>query len=284
MEGNANKEGQGIDALAEGDWVTFWKCERCHADLEDDDCVTLKRKERDIQQILQSIERDLMSRKNFDPSGGQTTSVIINQDDLPDLIQECIDELSSTHFLTIKALRLLVVSTTTQAYMRIKQHVGRGISTQFFGPSVSSAFRMSVVAGCQLVLACECVAVSCTGCYLHNEGTTGVTIETSSGIFNIRHAPLYDRATPMRHVVENLLQLPLFLWPSSSMTMVYRYLPILRIKFKSSLRHEMKLVSGDTTVDLLEMLKDCCKMLQCKDCETYWDGTIESIVGVECYG
>jgi hypothetical protein len=184
MEGNANNEWKDIDALAEGDWVTFWKCERCYAD---DDCVALKRKERDIEQILQTIERDLMSRKNFDPTGGQTTSVIINQADLPDLIQECIDELSSTHYLTIKALRLLVVSSTTQAYMRIKQHVGRGISTPFFGHRVSSAFQMSVVAGCQLVLACECVAVSCTGCYLHKEGTTGVTIEPSSGFFNIRH-------------------------------------------------------------------------------------------------
>jgi hypothetical protein len=255
--------------------------------VEGDDLVALKRKERDIQQVLQTVERDLMARKNFDPSGGKTTSVTFNQEDLTDLIQECIDELSSTHYLTIKALRLLVVSSTTQAYVRIKQTVVRGISTRSFDFRVSSQMRMSVMAGIQLVLACECVAVSCTGCYLHNKGREGLTtaILPSCGVFNIRHAPHYDRATPMRHVVENLFQLPLFLWPSSSMTMVYRYLPILRIKFKTSLRHEMKraltTAKCDTTMDLLELMKDCWKILQCKECGAYWDASVEAIVGAD---
>jgi uncharacterized CHY-type Zn-finger protein len=275
-----------INELENGDWEAFWKCYRCHAEVDGDDAVALKRKESDIQQILQTVERDLMSRKNFDPSGGNTTSVCFNPGDLPDLVQECIDELSSTHYLSIKALRLLVVSSTTQAYVRIKQNVIRGISTPYFGLRGSSHIRMSVVAGIQLVLACECVAVSCRGCYLLNERTAGASTVVPPlfcGIFNTHHEPHYDRATPMRHIVENLVQLPLFLWPSNSMTMVYRYLPILRIKFRSSLRYEMEHATttekSNITIDLLDLMNDCWKRLQCKDCGTYWDASVETIIG-----
>ena len=39
----------------------------------------------------------------------------------------------------------------------------------------------------------------------------------------------------MRHVCENILQLPIYMWPSNGLEMAYRYLPTLKVKFKNIL-------------------------------------------------
>jgi SET domain len=263
------------------DWFPLWKCDSCQSEAE---TQKLLRKEREIRQILRTIEHDLMSRQNFDPSGGTYKSdMSTSPTTLRDLVQECIDELSATHFLTIKTLRLLVVSSTTQSYMRIKQSVVRGHWNYRLDLQAMSNMRLSVMAGIQLVLACECVAANCTGCYIR-ESKANSEVTTLLDCFAIQHSPHYDRATPMRHVLENLLQLPVFLWPPDSMTMSHRYLPTLRVKFKHSLRHQLRSGSatGDNTeeegVDMLDWFDVCLQQLCCRECGTFWDGFLEGIV------
>jgi hypothetical protein len=66
---------------------------------------------------------------------------------------------------------------------------------------------------------------------VQGESQTASSSAVSSYYFP--HAPLYDRATPMRHVCDNLLQLPVAWWPPYAVAMTQRYLPLMRAKFGS---------------------------------------------------
>lgn len=277
-------------------WEPFWECVDCKTR---EDPIDMQRKERDIQQVLQGIEKDLMSRKTFDPSGGRRLSArkfqpICNPQSIRELVLDCMDELSSTHHLTVKALRLLVMSSMAQAYVSIKQNVVRHLPNRL-DPRVASFMRMSVVAGIQLVLACECVAASCTGCYLSHNNNASSSKKVSSCFngnvmsdlfFTVRHSPHYDRATALRHVIEDLMQLPLFLWPPMSIELILRYLPFLRIKFKTSLRY--KAINkkqrrdvdddSDTEEDLLDLLENLLQSIRCVECVTVWEGSVEAMI------
>lgn len=86
---------------------------------------------------------------------------------LLEFIQECEHVLSSTHHLTLNALRLMVNLCTSLAYLRIERYLARGglDDSNYKTDAVAGYyFRMSVWAGFRLVLACECVTVNCVGC------------------------------------------------------------------------------------------------------------------------
>lgn len=214
----------------------YWECDACGM-LE---ALPLVLQERELAQTLQAIDRAIEQRQDFNTQSDYTPAA------LQELVHECATTLSPAHHLTVKALRLLVTVATSGAYVHMKQLIVRGLSLDQ-NASVYQFFRTSVVAGFQLVLAGECVAEGCAGC---------------AGLSIMVHPPNYDRALPMRHVCDNLLQLPVHWWPPSSVTMVQRYLPILQAKFGASFVEDFaqKIVQAwqnDAT---------------CLDCGTYWDG------------
>ncbi|KAG7345122.1 SET methyltransferase domain containing protein [Nitzschia inconspicua] len=276
-------------------WRSFWRCDICQLVADSD---RLQKKEREIHKALKTVEQDLLSRKNFDPSSGgkekynnnNNNSMGCSPDSVQELVQECIEELSSTHYLTIKSLRLWVMSSTAQAYVTIKQNVLRGM-TNHHDLRASSYIRMSVLGGIQLVRACECVAANCTGCYHWSttmeagaataENRKNATVGPKKFVEPSGHPPQYDRATPMRHVAENLLQLPLFLWPPIGMEMVHRYLPTLRIKFRCSLRYQIKNSTQRNdipeTIDMLDLFETLWQTIRCSECGTVWDGSVAAM-------
>jgi hypothetical protein len=251
-----------------------------------EDPLVLEHKEQVMERTLHAIDREMTSRENFDPAGGNGNNLSFVQE----LVDECMRELSSTHYLTIKALRLLVTVSTTLAYVRIKQNVIRGLAG--FSFKVSSLLRISVVAGIQLVLACECVAATCAGCYHGADDKDNMnrtwdennkeSLETPCllcPVFHIYHSPQYDRATPMRHVCENLLQLPIYMWPPNGLEMAYRYLPTLKVKFKQILQSQMGMGGTDSdhgvsrTASMYYQIESCWRNVRCWECGTFWNSS-----------
>jgi len=81
-----------------------------------------------------------------------------------------------------------------------------------FNTRVAELLRRSAIAGFRSVSASECVAANCFGC-------------------PSQHLPLYDQAVSIFNVCDNILQIPIHFWPSCTVTVVQRYMPILRAKF-----------------------------------------------------
>lgn len=244
----------------------YWECQRCSGSCSGNDNESLVvdgnliqlHQEREVARTLHSVEREIKSQRfslcgSYSSSSSSSDNVLVTMEGLKELINDACDTLSPTHHLTIKALRLLVTASTTQAYILIKRCTfpqKRNILR------VAALLRTSVLAGMQLVLAGECVAARCTGCYRPNVGDT-------SSCVCIHHTPLYDRATPMRHIVEDLVQLPLSFWPSEALFMAHRYHPILQAKFKILLEEP------------LEKLSQAWDTFACLECGIYWTGKLD---------
>jgi hypothetical protein len=214
--------------------------------------------ERELEKTLQVMDRATEQKVSFNDRCEYTTSV------LQEMVQECMTSLSPTHHLTVKALRTLVKVSTTNAYVQIKKLIVRGLPLD--NPRVHSLFRTSVDAGFQLVLACECVASDCTGCYYNSSSSSSSSsLEDSSSTKRINmvphHEPNYDRATPMRHMCEALLQLPVYWWPPCAWTMTKRYLPILKAKLGRS-------VADDFERGIVQAWENAT----CIECGAYWEG------------
>lgn len=284
-------------------WDVLWECDGCG---ETADMYVMLHQERELGRTLKAVARRIESRKTYeemeegdnDDGGGWDNPAFVRE-----VVDECRSTLSPTHHLTVKALRLLVTASTARAYARMTNQVAAGVGcvgvggrTRRRAASSSSSsvktwsfLRMSVVAGMQLVLACECVAAGCPGCYLDlsagydaeagggeqprpsscSDDDDSNHASTAAAALRICHPPHYDRATPMRHVCENLLQMPIHMWPSDGLTMVVRYVPILRAKFKGILEDERGRI-GDVLANL-----------RCVECDSsgglVWDGNIESL-------
>ena len=237
----------------ENDLEAHWQCPSCRDDITS----KILSVERSLNTTLQVMERTIKKQKNFNKASGYSPNV------LRELIEDCSIKLSPVHHLTIKALRLLVTISTTNAYVHFKQAIMRGIPIES-NRRVQSLFRTSVEAGFRLVAACECVAVGCPGCgplvlgkewNVDNENANKV--KSDNCLF--AHEPLYDRATPMRHVCDNLLQLQPQYWPSYAITLTRRYLPILKAKFGNVDEIATNIVLAWET-------------MTCRDCGTLWMG------------
>jgi hypothetical protein len=222
----------------------YWECPNCGM-LETD---YLRSIERTFEKTLQVLSREIEGNHDKESLAFNKRSSDYSPRILQELVQECQESLSPTHHLTVKALRLLISLATSHAYVQIKRLIVRGLP-MMKDPRVHSIFRTSVDAGFQLVLACECVAAGCVGCY--RDG--GVP----------RHEPNYDRATPMRHICDNLLQLPVSWWPPLAVTMATRYLPIFKAKFQTLEDIERRLVRYWET-----------KEATCHECGTHWEDPI----------
>jgi hypothetical protein len=200
----------------------YWECSSC-GDVGDN----ALRREGEFSVALQSVERTIQYKKNYNAQTEYSPAV------LKEFVADCVSELSPTHHLTIKALRLLLNVCTARAYTRIKHLVIRGIAYDT-DLRVCSLFRQSVLAGFQLVAACECVAEGCAGCTTSRVPVVGeneTTKNNGNGSISFAHAPLHDRATPMRHILDNLLQIPAQYWPPSAVSIASRYIPLLESKF-----------------------------------------------------
>lgn len=216
----------------------YWVCPSC-GPLEPD--ILLSR-ERQYSKLLEVINRSIENRKDFKESPEYTPKVI------KEVVGDCQMNLSQTHHLTVKALRLLFTTSTTFAYVEIRRRVLRGLSIA--DNKIHRHFRDSIVTGFRLVLACECVAAECSGCQQDHDNAL---------ISN--HDPQYDRALVVQHVCDNLLRLPVSWWPPLAVTMTKRYLSILRARFGS-------------TIDPIEKdIVDKWEAGICYECSTYWDAT-----------
>ena len=168
---------------------------------------------------------------------------------LQHIIDKCQSSLSYTHHLTIKSLRLKVNVTTNYAYVQTSHLIQRGLlQVPQYSSRIHTLIRSGIDAGFQLVLACECVAANCTGCYFDShydddsssspnkqEKNDDNANQSSYLRLHVRHEPNYDRATTMNHFLEDLWQLPLYWWPPLAFTMMERYYPLLKQKFHDHL-------------------------------------------------
>ena len=239
---------------------------------------------------MKSVEQQIKSKpplsskpaSSSSSSSSSSTFDEITTIQLLELVDDVCETLSSVHHLTIKALRLLAAASTNQTFRLITQCAVRPKHRTII--EVALLLRTSVLAGIQIVLAGECVASNCTGCYRRRTQSSSSHTNCSSS-FNIRHDPLYDRATSMRHVVEDLVQLPIFFWPTQALVMVRRYHPILRIKFRSIIEgplHKLsecwldkkdEEVEGTGTTN--SQSTTTSTILFCKPCGTNWTGRLD---------
>ena len=233
----------------------LWKCSTCGPESSDNDSMIVL--ERQMEQTLKMIERSVQKLSNFNRIPEFTPA------DLNELVQECSDKLSPTHYLTMKALRLLVTVCTCSAYVQTKRLVVRGGWTN---PQILALHRAGVEANFRLIAACECVAAGCPGCGSLvangevNDSKSGTVMD--SAVFP--HAPLFDRATPVHRAYEELTEyLPPHYWPSYTVTLFTRYLPLLHIKFGRAVMEEIKtrLLPWNQAI--------------CLPCGTRWSGSLQ---------
>ena len=274
------------------DYCRVIKCPKCHIYLpckyedttttmastdpvwECEDCGVLPNQlflqvEGLLEKAVAVMERSFQLKLSFSQRPEYTPEAV------QDLVKSCSQQLSPTHHLTIKSLRLLMQLSTTFAYNYSKRMVVRGLDINA-SPQVHSYFQISVVADFRLVAACECVAAGCTGCGPLVIVTTAISSNASASASSpptplaatknrrmMAHDPLYDCATAMRHLCDNLLRLSVSHWPSYAVTFVERYLPLLQLKF------------GETAIqDIEERITLRWKDATCLECGTIWDGTM----------
>eukprot|EP00980_Cylindrotheca_fusiformis_P006372 scaffold1356_cov123-Cylindrotheca_fusiformis.AAC.53 len=240
----------------------LWACPNCNLV----DSAVMEQKERSMDRTLDVVSQGVQSinfqnRSKFSPSM------------LHELVQECQGTLSPVHYLTIKSLSLLFSVSTSLAFDYMKKLVVRGISLN--DPSVHSLFRISVEAGFALVLAGECCAANCSGCYDDYFNGDSATTTTRSSLLVIHHEANYDRALPMRHALDNLLQLPISWWPPCALDMAERYLPLLKAKYGTTITERSNGEPEDDTIQELEaIVVELVENASCLECGTYWDGKI----------
>jgi hypothetical protein len=228
----------------------LWACKNCGMV----DTAVMEQKERAMDKALSKISQGLESigfqnRSQYSPTM------------LRELVKECQTTLSPVHHLSIKSLSLLFSLSTSLAFDYMKKLMVRGMPLN--DPSVHSFFRTSVEAGFTLVLAGECCATNCPGCYQDDDSVSLV----------IKHDANYDRALPVRHTLDNLLQLPISWWPYYALVMAERYLPLLKAKYGTD--ESRNGPAEESTIQEMESkIAELVENASCLECGTYWDGTI----------
>ena len=234
---------------------SYWMCTNCDNNGETNDgepsyCSSLDdyllSLELGMESTISVLERHIES--------WMTNSLEVTPSAMLEAIEECQSVLSPTHYLTATALRLLMDLCTSRAYVQIKRRLVRDENDDYESDSiVRYNFWNSIRAGFQLILVSECVAASCLGCGPVIMGEFNITaglrqdesIEPTTSIIANKshfaaHPPLYDRATPMKHVCDNMLQLPISWWQPYAVEIVQRYIPILRAKYGSKVVKEFQ--------------------------------------------
>ena len=295
--------------LPSKDFEPYWECRCCSIGDNDnnnnnnnnvneneeettamsDTTPIILRVEKQVASTLEGVEQQIKSQASSSstralpesssasssPSSSKNDQITTIQ--LQELVDDVCETLSSVHHLTIKALRLLVVTSTNQTFQLISQCAAIRPKHRTI-IEVALLLRTAVLAGMQIVLAGECVASNCTGCYRRRPQSSSSEKDCISS-FNICHDPLYDRATSMRHVVEDLVQLPIFFWPPQALVMVQRYHRVLRVKFRSVLEAQLHKLSEcwhDEREDEDETTYSTkTSMILCKPCGIYWTGRLE---------
>lgn len=243
--------------LDDNPFEPLWACSKCGL-IE---TPVMLQKEQEIDQTLEIVNEGLRSNKNHS-SRPDYSPVMLQK-----LVLDCQYTLSSVHNLTVKAMRLSFTVSMGMAFDMMEKLTLRGISLN--DSSIHPFFRASVETGFALVLAGECCAANCPGCYEQ------IPLNSTDDVvsFNIRHDPSYDRTLPMRHTLDNLLQLPISWWPFYAVTMAERYLPLLKAKFGIAGLGDS---SKDITIPEMErrmiQIWDTCF---CMECGTYWDGNVK---------
>lgn len=231
----------------------LWACHKCglvESEVMEQNELAMVKAVGVISQGLQSIS--FQNRSKYSPMM------------LRELVRECQRKLSPVHHLTIKSLSLLFTLSTSLAFDYMKKLVVRGMSLS--DPSVHALFRLSVDAGFALVLAGECCAANCSGCYQPDDASSALAMN---------HDANYDRALPVRHTLDNLLQLPISWWPDYALAMAERYIPLLNAKYGRS-ETQTGPTEENTLRDIESIIVKIVEHASCLECGTYWDGTVGS--------
>ncbi|CAJ1934425.1 unnamed protein product [Cylindrotheca closterium] len=217
------------------------------------DTAAMERTEKLIGEKLDAIDKDMQSI-TFHTRSSVTPKA------LHELVEECQSTLSPVHHMTMRAMRLLFSLSTTLAYDYMKKILlrKRNVSENM----VYGMLQTSVYAGFELALAGECCAANSPG------GYRGDTPNT----FLLSHDANFDRALPVLHALENLLQLPLAWWPPHSIEIAKRYLPYIKVKYAATTKNQ------ENSVDKMELnLNQLSKCISCQQCGTFWDGSKKAV-------
>jgi hypothetical protein len=133
--------------------------------------------------------------------------------ELHEIVRESSKTLSPVHFITVRANETLARMYASKAH-HADQNMG------FMPKRVSMAQKTSLrlaaaVAGLQVIVSTECVAVGCSGC----------------DVGSSRHPPLYEKAATMFHACMDLKEVPVQSRPGYAAQMVSRYLAVMRGTF-----------------------------------------------------
>ncbi|KAL3938212.1 MAG: hypothetical protein SGBAC_006835 [Bacillariaceae sp.] len=224
----------------------MWACPKCGLV----DTAAMEQTEKAIGEKLDSMDKDIQSITFHTRSS-------ITPQALQELVEECQSTLSPVHYMTMRALRLLFSLSTTLAYDYMKKILlrKRNVSENM----VCAMLRTSVCTGFELAIAGECCAANSPGGYKGDKPNS----------FRLSHDANFDRALPVHHALENLLQLPLAWWPPNSLEMAKRYLPYIKTKFIAT-----KTSDQENSVETMELnLAQLSKCMSCQQCGSFWDGS-----------
>ena len=169
----------------------MWTCQSCGVEHNSDDNELKEKQLADRLEALLQRDEEIHSDKKIQQ--------------LQDLIQDAKRLLSPVHHITVKALETLAQwSASTE------------------NPKIAAE------AGLQVVLACECVAAGCPGCFdsslFSSEGTTS-SATASDSMF--AHEPIYEMGVTVFQTTKDLMRVPQASRSIHSVALVQRYLPVM---------------------------------------------------------
>jgi hypothetical protein len=143
-----------------------------------------------------------------------------NIDQLQSLVQESRKILSPVHHITVQSLETLTQWSASKA-----KAIEHGTSNPLIKMAKKAALsKIAVDSGLQVVVACECVAAGCPGCF---DSSVFTSKTTSRDDFSFAHEPIYEMGVVAFQTSNHLMQVPEKLRSVHALAMVQRYLPVM---------------------------------------------------------
>ncbi|KAG7341425.1 hypothetical protein IV203_023377 [Nitzschia inconspicua] len=146
---------------------------------------------------------------------------------LQDLVEDAALQLSPSHHVTIKALDMLARLGASKAEnLDVQQRfmgIMGGLRMNPHGLSTTELRKIAAEAGLRAVVASECVAAGCHGCY-------SKSFQAGKELI-LPHDSVYEVGIKIFHVSVDLIVIPEAIRPCYSSKIVERYLPIMRGHF-----------------------------------------------------
>jgi hypothetical protein len=145
-------------------------------------------------------------------------------------VKESARVLSKVHYITLEALDTVAQLSASKAASQEMLQRFMGPRLNAYGASNATLRQWAAEAGLECVLASECVASGCSGCY--NLSST-----------SFPHEPCYDLGSKVFHACTDLQEVPENCRPRYATSVVKRYLPVMRGLFGE----------GDQDVKMIEV-------------------------------